>query len=89
MITSYSNFDKNTISVNPANYAALAILDYMDIDAPSQKQIDIIETMILVAVKPKLISFKLVENCFADNNVAGRMFSRYLRNKLNMKEQNL
>ncbi len=76
------NTDRGIGHVNHANYSALWVLEQMGLDAPSQKQINIIETLILIAIKPTRIPFQLIKSCIASDAVARRIFFRHLSSKL-------
>lgn len=45
-------------SVNTVNYAAIGILEKLQIDTPSEPQINLIEQLILLAIKPDSIDAK-------------------------------
>lgn len=82
MLGNNHKLDKSITLINQANYSALCVLEQMGLDAPSQKQIDIIETLLLIAIKPKLIPFKLIKNCITNDSIARRIFFRHLSSKL-------
>ncbi len=66
-------------SVNSVNYIAITILEQIGIDSPSQNQIDIVETLILLGTSPRLMNLDAIEKCLGDDNTAKHIFRRFLK----------
>jgi hypothetical protein len=68
--------DIRTLSL--PNYIAVLISERLGIDA-SQEQIDIIESLVLMATYPKKVKDKTLKKCIGDDKLA--YFFLYLKNK--------
>ena len=60
------------------NYTAVSILERLGID-PNQEQIDIIESLVLMASYPKKVNSKMIAQCVGSDKLASLFL--YLRNK--------
>ena len=60
------------------NYTALLISERLGIDA-SQEQIDILESLVLMATYPKKVKDKIIKKCIGTDKLA--YFFLYLKNK--------
>lgn len=67
----------NIKSISLPSYTATLILDRLGINA-SQEQIDIIESLVLMATYPKKVKDKMIRRCVGDDEIA--YFFLYLKN---------
>ncbi len=65
--------------VEQANYLALSVLDQIGLLDPTQKQIDIIESIILFAMQPRLIALKTFKKCFGSDAITQQILLDHLR----------
>jgi hypothetical protein len=52
------------------NYTTIAILERLGLSNPSLEQIDIMESMVLMATHPQQIEPETIRQCVGDNNLA-------------------
>ena len=66
--------------VNRVNYTAIDLLENLDIDRPSQKQIDLVEALILLAINPRLPDLKKIEASISkENAIVRQVFANLFR----------
>ncbi len=53
-----------------SNYTAISILERLGLLNPTQEQIDIMESMVLIATHPQKISTKKMKLCVGNNELA-------------------
>ncbi|GAB4392405.1 MAG: hypothetical protein Tsb005_06260 [Gammaproteobacteria bacterium] len=64
--------------INPANYVAIRVLEKIGVVTPTQQQINIIESLIVMIVKPDLINIEFIEKDFSDDKLLKHIFQRYV-----------
>lgn len=62
-----------------ANYLAIRILEEIGLTIPTQKQIDIIESIVLFAIQPKLLTLETLKACIGNDNIAQRILLHHLQ----------
>lgn len=70
--------NKNKYQINQANYIAIVVLEQLGLTSPSQQQIDVMESVILLATQPEKLKLEILKICIGDN-IARRILLRHLQ----------
>lgn len=53
-----------------SNYTAISVLEKLGLLNPSQEQIDVIESLVLIAKQPQRVTHRAVKRCVGNNKLA-------------------
>lgn len=65
---------------SPRNYTAVSILERLGLSSPSEAQIRLIESLLLMLTRPEKINPKMIKHCIGDDKLAYSFL--YLKNKI-------
>lgn len=68
------------LCISKINYIAILALEKLNISSPSQKQIDTMESIILLSMKPGRPNQEKPQFSVCNSTIAGRILQRSLRN---------